>query len=163
MTTEYSCDLDDEHPLFLVNAQIVGLLEGDGASDDHEDVLAFLRATGLPEGTVRRMHRAIVHGDSKVMPESARGNFFFTSGAADPLSGTAEGRRFAIVEPPRDPNKARPCPFCGNEKVEYIFSGSQGVVICHVCSAEGPLVEEAADPQCDIGAAIQAWNKRVKD
>lgn len=52
-------ELDDDHPLWLVNEQIKGLLEGDGASEDHEDVLAFLGAMGLPEGTVRRMHRAL--------------------------------------------------------------------------------------------------------
>lgn len=57
--------LDDEHPLWLVNEQIKGLLEGDGASEDHEDVLAFLRSTGLPEGTVARMHQALVWGDTK--------------------------------------------------------------------------------------------------
>lgn len=53
-------DLDDDHPLWLVNEQIKGLLEGDGASEDHESVLAFLRTTKLPEETVRRMHRALV-------------------------------------------------------------------------------------------------------
>lgn len=57
--------LDDESPLWLVNEQIKGLLEGEGASEDHEDVLAFLRSTGLPEGTVARMHQALVWGDTK--------------------------------------------------------------------------------------------------
>lgn len=52
--------LDDEHPLWLINEQIKGLLEGDGSNEDHQDVLTFLRATGLPEDTVTRMHRAIV-------------------------------------------------------------------------------------------------------
>lgn len=52
--------LDDDHPLWLVNEQIKGLLEGDGAPEDHEDVLGFLRSTGLPEGTVGRIHKAIV-------------------------------------------------------------------------------------------------------
>ena len=52
-------ELDDEHPQWLVNEQIKGLLEGEGATEDHEDVLTFLRATELPEGTVRRMHWAI--------------------------------------------------------------------------------------------------------
>ena len=51
--------LDDDHPLWLVNAQIEGLLEGEGASEDHEDVLEFLRKTGLPEGTIVRVHKAI--------------------------------------------------------------------------------------------------------
>lgn len=57
--------LDDDHPLWLINEQIKGLLEGEGATEDHEDVLTFLRATGLPEGTVKRMHKALVFGDSK--------------------------------------------------------------------------------------------------
>ena len=61
-------ELDDDHPLWLVNEQIKGLLEGLGASEDHEDVLAFLRNTGLPEGTVNRIHRVLVHGDNKVLP-----------------------------------------------------------------------------------------------
>lgn len=58
--------LDDEHPLWLINEQIKGLLGGDGAGEDHEDVLTFLRATGLPEGTIGRMHKALVFGDAKV-------------------------------------------------------------------------------------------------
>jgi hypothetical protein len=60
-------ELDDDHPLWLVNEQIKGLLEGDGAGEDHEDVLTFLHSTGLPTGTVRRMHRALVHGDTKAL------------------------------------------------------------------------------------------------
>lgn len=60
---------DDEHPLWCINAQIQGLLEGEGATEDHEAVLAFLRATGLPESTVKRMHNALVFGDTKVIPE----------------------------------------------------------------------------------------------
>lgn len=51
--------LDDDHPLACVNDQILGLLEGIGASEDHEDVVAFLTKTGLPPGTVAKMHRAI--------------------------------------------------------------------------------------------------------
>ena len=62
--------LDEDDPLWLINEQIKGLLEGIGADEDHRDVLNFLhRATGLPEGTIRRIHRAIVHGDIKVLPE----------------------------------------------------------------------------------------------
>jgi hypothetical protein len=60
--------LDDDSPLWLINEQIKGLLEGDGASEDHDDVLIFLRATGLPEDTARRVHKALVHGDNKVLP-----------------------------------------------------------------------------------------------
>jgi hypothetical protein len=64
-------ELDEDHPLWLVNEQINGLLEGLGAPEDHEDVLKFLRNTGLPEDTVSRLHRAIVHGDRKVLPEQS--------------------------------------------------------------------------------------------
>ena len=66
-----SVELDEDSPLWLVNEQIKGLLEGLGASEDHEDVLKFLRATGLPEDTVSRLHSAIVHGDRKVLPEQS--------------------------------------------------------------------------------------------
>lgn len=52
-------ELDEGSPLWLINEQIKGLLEGDGADEDHQDVLAFLRAAGLPEDTVTRMHRAL--------------------------------------------------------------------------------------------------------
>lgn len=72
MSTPSASDaLDDDDPLWLINEQIKGLLEGLGASEDHEDVLKFLRGTGLPESTVNRIHRAIVHGDRKVLPEEA--------------------------------------------------------------------------------------------
>jgi hypothetical protein len=53
-------DLDDDHPLWLVNEQIKGFLEGDGADEDHQDVLDFLMAMGLPESTVKRVHKALV-------------------------------------------------------------------------------------------------------
>jgi len=62
-------ELDEDDPMWLINAQIKGLLEGDGAGEDHEDVLNWLRSTGLPEDTVKRMHKAIVHGDTKVLLE----------------------------------------------------------------------------------------------
>ena len=58
-------ELDDDDPLWLVNEQIKGLLEGDGADEDHQDVLTFLRATGLPEDTINRMHKAIVCAEVK--------------------------------------------------------------------------------------------------
>lgn len=60
-------ELDDDHPLWLINEQIKGLLEGDGAGEDHEDVLSFLRTTGLPEGTVKMVHKALVFGNLKSM------------------------------------------------------------------------------------------------
>lgn len=58
--------LDEDSPLWLINEQIKGLLEGDGADEDHTDVQNWLRYVGLPDETVRRMHKAIVFGDSKI-------------------------------------------------------------------------------------------------
>lgn len=69
MTSEKH-NLHDEHPLWCINEQIKGLLGGDGANEDHEAVLKFLRDTGLPEGTVRRMHKALVWGDKKCLPDT---------------------------------------------------------------------------------------------
>ena len=60
-----SCELDDDHPLVLVNGQICDLLEGIGANEDHEDVISFLLSTGLPSGTVNRIHRALVSAEVK--------------------------------------------------------------------------------------------------
>ena len=53
-------ELDEDNPLWLVNEQIKGLLEGIGASEDHEDVISFFTGAGLPKGTVGRIHKAIV-------------------------------------------------------------------------------------------------------
>lgn len=60
-----SMELDDDHPLCCINSQIDGLLQGQGASEDHEDVIAFLLKTGPPRNTVDRIHHAIVWGDMK--------------------------------------------------------------------------------------------------
>lgn len=53
-------ELDDDHPLWCVNEQIKGLLEGIGSTEDHENVITFLQSTGLPSGTVKRIHEAII-------------------------------------------------------------------------------------------------------
>lgn len=58
-------ELDDSHPLWLVNEQIKGLLEGEGAGEDHEAVLAFLAGTGLPPVTVNRIHSALVCAEKR--------------------------------------------------------------------------------------------------
>lgn len=58
-------ELDDDQPLVLVNGQICDLLEGIGANEDHEDVISFLLSTGLPSGTVNRIHRALVGAEVK--------------------------------------------------------------------------------------------------
>ncbi len=59
------CELDEDDPLWLVNEQIKGLLEGDGADEDHQDVITFLKKTGLPDDTVKRIHKAIVCAEIK--------------------------------------------------------------------------------------------------
>lgn len=51
--------LDDDHPNWLVNAQIAGLLEGHGASEDHENVKAFLTNAGLAPDIANAVHKAI--------------------------------------------------------------------------------------------------------
>ncbi len=48
-------DLDDDHPLSLVNSQIDGLLQGQGASEDHEDVITFFLKTELRADIFRDM------------------------------------------------------------------------------------------------------------
>lgn len=56
-----------------------------------------------------------------------------------------------------------PCPSCGElKKLEYRFSASCGFVECLTCHTLGPLDDEAADPVCDVDAAIDAWNRRVE-
>lgn len=66
MNVNDSCELDDDHPKWLVNAQITGLLEGDGAPEDHDNVKRFLLDAGLPAGTVDRTHRAIVNAEHPI-------------------------------------------------------------------------------------------------
>lgn len=65
-------ELDDDHPLCLVNSQIEDLLEGVGASEDHEDVIKFFLDTGLPRSTVDRIHKAIVWGGQPPLTGPAR-------------------------------------------------------------------------------------------
>lgn len=57
--------LPDDHGLWVVNEQIKDMLLGGGANEDHDSVLRFFRSTGLPEGTVARIHRAIVCAEIK--------------------------------------------------------------------------------------------------
>jgi len=52
-------DDEDDHPLWCVDAQIRGLMEGIGATEDLEAVKAFLRSTGLRESTAERMRDAL--------------------------------------------------------------------------------------------------------
>ena len=59
MNDDLDDDLDEDNPLWLVNAQIIGLLEGQGAGEDHENVVGFFLAIGLPRSTVDRIHKAI--------------------------------------------------------------------------------------------------------
>ena len=55
-----------------------------------------------------------------------------------------------------------PCPFCGSTNLRFEFSGSQGYIECNECGTQGPCDEQAADPICDMGAAYEAWNRRVE-
>ena len=64
-------DLDEEHPLWCVNLQIKELLTGWGASEDHDAIIAFLLSTGLPEGTVLRMHKALLGAEEKEFKHEA--------------------------------------------------------------------------------------------
>lgn len=57
--------------------------------------------------------------------------------------------------------KIDPCPFCGSDKVVYEFAGSQGYIECKNCYATGPDDPMAADPHCDIDAAVLIWNRRI--
>lgn len=54
-----------------------------------------------------------------------------------------------------------PCPFCGSDAMEYEFAGSQGYIECSTCYASGPDDKRAADPDCDIDAAWDAWDRRI--
>lgn len=106
-----SNDLDDDNPQWLVNEQIKGLLEGEGASEDHENVLTFLRSTGLPEGTVARVHRALVNAEqTRTEEEDAaylRDYFKGTLPPSPPLNGkptiiTYSGIEFDLLAPHPD-------------------------------------------------------------
>lgn len=70
-------ELDDDHPLWLINEQLKGLLEGVGAGEDHEAVLAFLAGTGLPLGTVTRIHKALVHAETRWQVVNTANNLVF--------------------------------------------------------------------------------------
>lgn len=48
-------ELDDDHPLCCINSQIDGLLPGQGASEDHEDVITFFLKTELRADIFRDM------------------------------------------------------------------------------------------------------------
>lgn len=61
-------DVDDDDPNWLINAQIKGLLCGEGASEDHENVIEWLERAGLPGGTARRVHEAICRKDPALRP-----------------------------------------------------------------------------------------------
>jgi hypothetical protein len=54
------------------------------------------------------------------------------------------------------------CPACGaTTGLHYEFSGSCGFGECSACGATGPLDDQAADPICNVDAALQAWNLRA--
>jgi RNA polymerase subunit RPABC4/transcription elongation factor Spt4 len=53
------------------------------------------------------------------------------------------------------------CPFCGSLEIKYDFAASQGYIVCTNCRACGPEDSRAADPECDIEAAFEAWRRRA--
>ena len=63
MTNAAYVEAEEEREDTLVEAQIDGLLSGDGASEDHQDVLAFLRKAGLRQSIADRVHKAIVNAE----------------------------------------------------------------------------------------------------
>ena len=54
---------DEDNELSLIESQIEGLLGGDGASEDHADVLKFLSTAGLRPALAARVHKAIVYAE----------------------------------------------------------------------------------------------------
>lgn len=63
MTNAAYVEAEEEREDTLVEAQIDGLLTGDGASEDHQDVIAFLRKAGLRQSIADRVHKAIVNAE----------------------------------------------------------------------------------------------------
>lgn len=47
----------------------------------------------------------------------------------------------------------KPCPFCGNENIQFFIDDCGYTMICTECMALGPLVGKQE-------AAISAWNRR---
>lgn len=56
---ELTTELDDDNPLWCINAQINGFLDGIGATEDIRAITEFFKAAGLPNGTVDRILRAL--------------------------------------------------------------------------------------------------------
>lgn len=49
----------DEGRLWLINSQVEGLMDSDGAGEDHQDVLDFLQLVGLNESNTLALHEAM--------------------------------------------------------------------------------------------------------
>jgi hypothetical protein len=127
-------ELDDEDPRWLINEQVKGLLMGDGASEDHDAVVALLKTLGLPPGTTSRMHRALCCAErpaSAVVKLNLSGTEFESLAAAAPEHIVFEPERndprlaelvgvlrlfLEQIEEPPDPNCscfiAPPCSDC---------------------------------------------------
>ncbi len=71
-------------------------------------------------------------------------------------------KRAQIIEANSQMEKLKACPFCAGTDIEYETRSSQGVMVCQACYASGPEAEGAADPECDIEAAEDAWNQRAQ-
>lgn len=82
---------DDEDP-GLLNCQVADLLEGIGASEDHENVLAAWARAGLSPDVALRVHRAVV-GYERATPSSR----WKINGEPDPHAGQYDGERAALA------------------------------------------------------------------
>lgn len=88
----------------LLVSQIDGLLEGEGSSEDHEDVLAFLKRSGLPEDMVKRVHRAIV-GAERILANDL--NPYANAAALEAVLATEDDRPYIRLAK-ADPNEFVP-------------------------------------------------------
>ena len=53
--------------LSTLDYQIQGLMEGDGSSEDNQDVLdALINKLGLSDGTAKRLHLVMCHGEIRL-------------------------------------------------------------------------------------------------
>lgn len=55
--------LDDEDD--TVFWQLAGLMEGEGATEDHEDVMRWFKQAGMPEKLIPIVHAALVNSANK--------------------------------------------------------------------------------------------------
>lgn len=70
---ENDCFDDEESETTLAESCTAGLLEGEGASEDHETFIQALRAAGLSEATAKEVHRrTLTHPDAPNMATNTK-------------------------------------------------------------------------------------------